>query len=119
MLSSALLSSSNPFLAILALGIYTLLATGKPVADSLERPTKFYSALVAKEINYRSNHLSYVLLMVSLVVCGLDTLLSLDANSYLLALYFWMIVVITLTFSINSIILFYGICTNTTSCEMF
>jgi hypothetical protein len=57
-------------------------------------------------------------MMLILVLNGLENVLELEVDSYSLALYFWVQLVVTLTFAVNLWTLAYGIFTNTTPSEL-
>lgn len=49
-----------------------------------------------------------------LILSALDALIALPINSFFLSIYFWILLGITIIFSINLAAILYGIFTNTT-----
>ena len=96
-----------------------ILAVIIPGPDSRVRPTQFYSALVNRNIVYGYNHFLYVLLMFLLSVSGFGSLITVQVMAIWIGLYFWISFGITIAFSVNLVVLIYGIMTNTTPNEMF
>ena len=68
---------------------------------------------------YGYNHMGYLILMFLLVISGFGSLKTLDVTSLWLGFYFCATLGITVVFSVNLIILVYGVLTNTTPSEMF
>lgn len=93
---------------------YLFLVILVPGKDSTERPTAFFSQMVNRQIVYGYNHLAYCLLSVTLAVAGGCTLKAIEVESFIMGIFFWVTLVLTLTFLINFLILLYGVCTNTT-----
>lgn len=103
----------------LCLWIYLLLKSVDIEPSNAERRTAFKSDLIGKEINYKSNHCEYCLLLLLTVLTGLLSLLLCHIDSYLLALLFWVDLVVTLTWMVNLSHIVYGVVHNLTHEEMF
>ena len=67
-LSSFLIAGTNFYIALLTLILFFFLAAKIPGPDSKTRPTEFYSELVNQRINYASNHIYYVFLLLFFIL---------------------------------------------------
>jgi hypothetical protein len=111
--------SANIFLILLSMVGWGYLVVTPTAPDSGERPTRFFSQLVNREINYASNHKAYSLFSVLLVLSCVDGLLGLPVDSFPNAACFWLLFAATLALGVNLAVLLYGILSNTTPNEMF
>ena len=66
---------------LVTFALFGYLAVVNPGADSVNRPTAFFSELVNKNIVYGYNHFGYVMLMFILVLEGFGSLNALDVDS--------------------------------------
>lgn len=72
-----LVENANFFTYLPMIALYAFLVSTVPGADSVERPTAFFSSLVNQKIVYGFNHLAYVILMLLMVWEGIVTVFSL------------------------------------------
>lgn len=112
--TSKKIANWNLYLSFIALGIFLYLAVKVPGRDSKIRPTSFFSSVLNRNVVYGYNHLGYTILFLVVVITGFLNVIILETKSYTYALYFWVALVITLTFTVNFLLLVYGIFTNTT-----
>ncbi len=83
------------------------------------RSSYFFSDLIQNEVNLKSNHLSYAILILSLFLLGITSIISSIISSYLSALVFWIVMVMTISFLINFASIVYGISQNLTHKQMY
>ena len=112
--SSENIAKWNFYLSFLGLGIFLYLAIKVPGRDSKVRPTSFHSSVLNRKVVYGYNHLAYTILFLFMVITGFLNLIIMETKSYTYALYFWVVLVLTLTFTVNLFLMGYGIFTNTT-----
>jgi hypothetical protein len=98
---------------VVSLAGWAYLTASSPKNDSAERPTHFFSQIVNREINYASNHKIYTILTLTLVLSCVEALIELSVSSFTTAIYYWILLAITLVFTVNLATISYGIATNT------
>ena len=67
-LSQYFIAEINVYLVLLTLVLFFYLAGRVPGADSKTRPTEFFSELVNRRINYATNHIYYVFLLLFFIL---------------------------------------------------